>query len=196
MNTNTTNTDTNDDGNYAAPSRGALEAVRVCFAKYFDFSGRASRSEFWWFFVFVFIFLTAIHLAITIQFTFTNASKFLDTDNLLEFAIASADNFKSTFRVTATVIGVFSYAILFPLLVVGVRRLRDIGISVWWILLVAIGKLWGLLITIASPFVGHEFPYVDWINNITGLINNTDYVMSIVLLVLLCLSGKSQKKSF
>ena len=28
------------------------EAVRVCFAKYFDFEGEASRSEFWWFFLF------------------------------------------------------------------------------------------------------------------------------------------------
>ena len=29
------------------------EAVRVCFAKYFDFEGEASRPEFWWFFLFV-----------------------------------------------------------------------------------------------------------------------------------------------
>ncbi|MCD2511299.1 DUF805 domain-containing protein [Comamonas endophytica] len=25
------------------------ESIRVCFAKYADFSGRASRSEYWWF---------------------------------------------------------------------------------------------------------------------------------------------------
>lgn len=25
-------------------------AVKTCIAKYTDFSGRASRSEFWWFF--------------------------------------------------------------------------------------------------------------------------------------------------
>lgn len=29
------------------------EAVRICFAKYFDFDGEASRPEFWWFFLFV-----------------------------------------------------------------------------------------------------------------------------------------------
>lgn len=28
------------------------ESIRVCFAKYADFSGRASRSEYWWFFLF------------------------------------------------------------------------------------------------------------------------------------------------
>ncbi|RTL21703.1 MAG: DUF805 domain-containing protein [Burkholderiales bacterium] len=28
------------------------ESIRVCFNKYADFSGRASRSEYWWFFLF------------------------------------------------------------------------------------------------------------------------------------------------
>lgn len=28
------------------------ESIKVCFNKYVDFSGRASRSEFWWFFLF------------------------------------------------------------------------------------------------------------------------------------------------
>lgn len=29
------------------------ESIRVCFAKYADFSGRASRSEYWWFILFL-----------------------------------------------------------------------------------------------------------------------------------------------
>ena len=29
------------------------ESVRVCLSKYADFSGRASRSEYWWFFLFI-----------------------------------------------------------------------------------------------------------------------------------------------
>jgi uncharacterized membrane protein YhaH (DUF805 family) len=32
------------------------ESIKVCFAKYADFNGKASRPEYWWF-------LTAIHLA-------------------------------------------------------------------------------------------------------------------------------------
>ncbi len=28
------------------------DAIRVCFSKYFDFEGEASRPEFWWFFLF------------------------------------------------------------------------------------------------------------------------------------------------
>ena len=32
-----------------------VDSIRTCFQKYFDFSGRASRSEFWWFFLCAFI---------------------------------------------------------------------------------------------------------------------------------------------
>ncbi len=41
----------------ATPRRrmGMGEAVRTCFARYFTFSGRASRAEFWWFTLFTFL---------------------------------------------------------------------------------------------------------------------------------------------
>ncbi len=29
------------------------ESIKVCFSKYADFSGRASRSEYWWYFLFI-----------------------------------------------------------------------------------------------------------------------------------------------
>lgn len=29
------------------------ESIKVCFAKYADFNGKASRPEYWWFFLFV-----------------------------------------------------------------------------------------------------------------------------------------------
>lgn len=31
------------------------DAIKTCFSKYADFSGRASRPEFWWFTLFVFL---------------------------------------------------------------------------------------------------------------------------------------------
>lgn len=31
---------------------GFMEAVKVCFSKYVTFSGRARRSEYWWFYLF------------------------------------------------------------------------------------------------------------------------------------------------
>ena len=29
------------------------ESIRVCFTKYADFTGKAGRSEYWWFFLFI-----------------------------------------------------------------------------------------------------------------------------------------------
>ena len=32
-----------------------IESIKTCYKKFFDFSGRASKSEFWWFQLYVFI---------------------------------------------------------------------------------------------------------------------------------------------
>jgi DNA-binding CsgD family transcriptional regulator len=37
-----------------------FEAIRVCFVKYAEFNGRASRSEFWWFMLFVLLAAAAL----------------------------------------------------------------------------------------------------------------------------------------
>lgn len=37
-----------------------IEAVKTCFGKYFVFSGRATRSEYWWFFLFVILVSVAL----------------------------------------------------------------------------------------------------------------------------------------
>ena len=42
------------------------ESIKVCFAKYADFTGRATRPEYWWFFLFILLvsFATSIFSAI------------------------------------------------------------------------------------------------------------------------------------
>src|SRR5580765_179682 len=74
------------------------EAVRVCFAKYLDFEGEASRPEFWWFFLFTGVVSGALAL------------------------------------VSKTLSGLFSLAVLVPLIAVAVRRLHDTNRSGWWVL--------------------------------------------------------------
>jgi len=46
-----------------------IEAVKICFNKYANFNGRASRSEYWWFFLFVIV-LDIIANAININLYF------------------------------------------------------------------------------------------------------------------------------
>ncbi|WP_114424140.1 DUF805 domain-containing protein [Nocardioides houyundeii] len=88
-----------------------MTAVRTCFSKYVDFSGRARRSEYWWFALFTVI----VGLVASILDTF------LGTD------IEDSGN--------GVVSLLSSLALLLPTLAVGARRLHDTGRSGWWQLL-------------------------------------------------------------
>lgn len=90
------------------------DAVRTCLReKYATFSGRASRSEFWWFYLFFLLVMIA-------AFVFFGAS-------LAFFATSTA---------MLTVFGVISaiayLAILIPFFSVTVRRFHDRNLSGWW----------------------------------------------------------------
>jgi uncharacterized membrane protein YhaH (DUF805 family) len=85
-------------------------AVRTCLTqKYADFSSRARRSEYWWFFLF----------------------------NVLVGAVASViDSILHTrYGSTGLVQALVQLALLVPGIAVGVRRLHDTGRSGWWLLI-------------------------------------------------------------
>src|SRR5262249_9778422 len=77
------------------------ESIRICFTKYSDFSGTASRSEYWWFFLFL---------------ALAGAAASVATPPLLPARSLGA---------------VFLLATLLPLLAAGARRLHDTGRSGW-----------------------------------------------------------------
>lgn len=81
-------------------------SVKTCVHKYADFSGRATRSEYWWFYL---LFMVGYLLLATFTFIINK--------NLI------------------ILLGLFSLIILLPLLAAGVRRLHDVNRSGWWILL-------------------------------------------------------------
>ena len=93
-----------------------FDAVASAFRKYFDFSGRASRSEFWWFFLFcILLYMLAFSLTINYigQPDESNPEAFLSKALTSWFGIA--------FIVT-----------LIPSISVSVRRFHDINMSGWW----------------------------------------------------------------
>jgi uncharacterized membrane protein YhaH (DUF805 family) len=97
-----------------------MTAVRTCVQqKYADFSGRARRSEYWWFVLF----------------------------NII-LGIVAAIIDKGILGSEMGLIGIIvSLALLIPGIAVGVRRLHDLGKSGWW-LLVALIPLIGAIILI------------------------------------------------
>ena len=87
-----------------------VQSVETCLKKYADFSGRASRSEYWWFFLFNFLMSTVGSIADRIL---------LGTE-------------PDSTGIIATLV---TLGLLLPSLAVGARRLHDINKSGWWQLL-------------------------------------------------------------
>ena len=117
--------ETNNEITYAKPMLGFMEAVKICFNKFFDFTGRARRSEYWWFCLF--------QLLVSIPCSIL--------DELLDFTVGF-----SGVNVIACLV------LLFPALSVSWRRLHDTGRSGWWYgascILMAIGVVIGVIMVI------------------------------------------------
>lgn len=93
-------------------------AVTTCFSKYATFSGRATRPEYWWFFLFGILGSIAADILDGVLF----GSATLETD-----VTATQTSFRAASNGPVTTI--FSLGILLPSLSVGWRRMHDTGRS-------------------------------------------------------------------
>jgi uncharacterized membrane protein YhaH (DUF805 family) len=107
-----------------------------CLKQYADSSGRASRKEYWMFFLFnlIFVFVTSIIDAVLEEVLLLEEEDSIGVITLL-----------------------YLFVIFIPHLAVTVRRLHDINISGWWILIglvPLIGYFWLLilLVTNGNPY--------------------------------------------
>jgi uncharacterized membrane protein YhaH (DUF805 family) len=99
------------------------ESVRICLRKYVTFSGRASRSELWWFVLFSFL------AALIAGFVDGFLREILGSDRPAGLL---------------TLANLVALALALPSLAVSVRRLHDIGWSGWWVLFpVVVGTVGG-----------------------------------------------------
>lgn len=92
-------------------------SVKTCFRKYVTFSGRASRSEYWWFLLFIFVVGLVLGFVDGFSNGFTNAKNGTAKD--LDFLRFS---------------NLFQLVVLLPAIAVSWRRLHDTGRSGWWTL--------------------------------------------------------------
>jgi uncharacterized membrane protein YhaH (DUF805 family) len=122
------------------------DAVRVCISKFSTFEGRASRSEFWWFYLF----------AILVGFV-----GYLPILFLTFIGLSSNDGAVSSIFTLLSVIFwivwlIVIVALYVPLLAVGSRRLHDRGQSGWLqlLLLVPCGSIVLIVFWVMEGTVG------------------------------------------
>ncbi|MCZ7378532.1 DUF805 domain-containing protein [Micromonospora sp. WMMC250] len=100
-----------------------VDAIKSVFSQYVGFTGRARRSEYWWFALFT--------ILVSIVASILDGALGLDFEGS-----------------TTGLIGlVASLALLLPSLAVGVRRLHDTDRTGWW-LLIALVPLVGFIVLI------------------------------------------------
>ena len=159
---------TGPDGLYIhAPSRGFFEAISVCFRRYFQFSGRASRSEYWFFVLFTFLLGIVTGLL----------------DSML-FGVPMADDVGGPLNTISALV------VLIPSFAVAWRRLHDTGRSGWWIggfFLAMIGAVALVVISVGTAVFSPE-----GLANATlllGMLMVGTLIYIIVMLVFMCTRG-------
>jgi len=108
---------------------GFAEAVTSCFSKYVTFSGRAPRSEFWWYVLFVFI-------------------------GSIVFSILDATMFSSGMQSVGFLGLLWTLVTLLPSISVAVRRLHDTNRSGWWYWLFLVPLIGFIILIIWFASVG------------------------------------------
>ncbi len=108
----------------------------VLMNNYANWDGRASRSEYWWFFLFTFI-PQLIALPI----------------DIIVFGYDMMD--PAAFQIVGTIAGL---ALFLPGLCVLVRRLHDLGKSGWWFLIALIPFLGAIVILVFMVTEGEQLP--------------------------------------
>ena len=135
------------------PTLTFVEAIKRVFSKYADFSGRARRSEFWWWYLFNMI-INAIFM-LPVQILMNKKQALIDAAMTGQMSLAEVDAADPTSTIIAILVifGIVSLALLIPTLAVWVRRLHDVGKSghmLWLILVCGIGGLIPLIMCIGD----------------------------------------------
>ncbi len=153
-----------------APSRTFYEAISACFENYFNFSGRASRSEFWFFFLFTFL-----------AGVFTG---FVDS------VFFGWDYKSQSYGPTSAILIILT---LIPSHAVAWRRLHDTNKSGWLIGFYYLGGIIyaSLFTVVLIKFENH--PVSLFLFSIIGI---AFIVYAVTILVYLCTKGDLSENSF
>ena len=116
---------------------GFKEAVKTCMSKYATFSGRARRSEFWWFDLFVFLDQLPFQIAFFVLYVVAIFPAVQAAGP--EGDVETADVSVVPLVIGVGLLGLAILVLLLPSYAVWVRRLHDMGQPGLWVLLSFVG---------------------------------------------------------
>lgn len=144
------------------------DAIKTCFRKYVTFSGRAARSEYWWFFLFIILGNIVAGILDGILFG-TGSVAVTDTSVQAE--------------TSGPISALFGLATFLPLLAAGWRRMHDTGRSGLYVLYPAIVFVGiGLFVSLMGGFATLSG------GDITGLFGSVFGIILMIALIVLLLS--------
>ena len=149
----------------ATPMMGFVEAIKTCFSKYATFSGRARRSEFWWFYLLNAIVSGCVSAVVSWHAGLMATAQaevqaqlmehmFDDDFDMSAFTAqieAQYGSYDTIYFILLGIFGIISLALLIPTLAACARRLHDTGKSghlLWLILLCGVGGIVPLVFAI------------------------------------------------
>ena len=172
--------------NYSQPMYGErpmpsmVEATKTCLRKYAVFSGRARRSEYWWFMLAQYLiamalsFLMMIVMIVQLYIGLSNGSITEETGFMFMFK-------NPVFWIYC----LYSLALIIPNLSVMVRRLHDIGKSGWYLLLPFLSPL-----LVGGAVVLAIFNHDLWFFMIVAYV--ITLAIMIIMLVWMATNGKKE----
>lgn len=126
-----------------------MEWMLMPYRRYFDFSGRSRRKEYW-----MFVLLTVIVAVVLVALMFGSGFPFQEFE-----ADGSAPATPGPlFWVSSVAIGLFSLATIIPSIAVQVRRFHDQDRSGWMVLLAFIPYVGGLIVFVFMCLEGTRGP--------------------------------------
>ncbi|MDN4475108.1 DUF805 domain-containing protein [Demequina sp. SYSU T00192] len=115
---------------------GFGEAVATCFRRYATFRGRAGRREFWWFQLFASLawIATVVLASVLWLAAFEGAARPTEDPAINPDSVAWGP-----LTAALGVLLLYTLVITVPVLAVTSRRLHDVGMSTWWLVLTVLG---------------------------------------------------------
>jgi uncharacterized membrane protein YhaH (DUF805 family) len=160
-----------DERDFRAPVRSFTEAVRVCLKESLNFKGRASRSEYWYFYLFCMPFLWVISIF----------AHLVGEDPSWEPSVIVS----LVVTAVSLVLTVSSLAALW-------RRLHDTDRSGWWF-----GGYWlGVMVIFIPLALNTEGISMDIVGPVYAVLGVSWLIHTIMIVVFLCQRGHPKKNRF